>query len=241
MKSRLLLATALTALSFSAFAADLPTRTVAPVAPAPIFSWTGFYVGGSLGLVNHNGQFSGSYDDNSYDGNFLPGSTARSSGIGAMVGVQAGYNYQMGQMVLGLEADYSWANAGKTTVNYGYYSSEQGSKLTSFGTVRARAGVAFDRALVYATGGFAFGNVKSNLYDDYEPLGYTTSSMRTGWTAGAGVEYALTNNVTLKAEGLYYALGSKTTANQIDGDSGYSSYKDKSDGVLARIGMNFKF
>jgi len=229
MKNRLLLATALTALSFSAFAADLPARTFAPVAPAPIFSWTGFYVGGTIGSASITTKYSSS--------DFGDWSSNSSQGAGILAGVTAGYNYQIGSIVLGVEADYAFANAQNS---YGSYYVSNQSKLDSFGTLRARFGYAFDRTMVYATGGLAFGQVQSKSFLYYDSADCRSGFKKTafGWTVGAGVEHALTKNLTIKAEALYADLGSKK--NVENGDCGCrTSFKNTA--AVARVGINFKF
>jgi len=100
------------------------------------------------------------------------------------------------------------------------------SKLDYFGTVRARLGYAFDRVLPYVTGGLAWGNNKITAN------GVSQSNTSTGWTAGAGVEYALTNNWTARAEYLYMDLGK--SGFQAVGDAGLTA-------STARLGVNYKF
>ncbi|WP_230532915.1 outer membrane protein [Microvirga roseola] len=209
MKKILLSSVALLGFTAGAMAADLPSR-VAPVpvvAAAPIFTWTGFYVGVNAGYgwnANDNIVINGVVYDLDSDGGFLGGA-------------QAGFNYQMGSFVVGLEGDIQWVDLGdddRYNTVLGYY--DRGSD-DWFSTVRARAGVAFDRALIYATGGFAFTDGNS------------------GWTLGGGIEYAFTNNLTAKVEGLYVNL---------DGDNdrfGVVGYDNDLEFGLVRAGLNFKF
>ena len=133
-------------------------------------------------------------------------------GGGFVGGAQAGYNYQFGMFVAGVETDLQYAAVGNKGASYGttYYS---GDSDGFFGTIRARAGVAFDRALVYGTGGFAYGDIGGN--SGYDPvLGYHSGDeINWGWTLGGGVEYAITNNFTAKVEGLYVDLDTKDNYN----------------------------
>ena len=124
---------------------------------------------------------------------------------GVIGGVQAGYNWQVSNFVLGLEADADWTNASASrTVVFGPLGPAiagnfmvDSSKETFLATVRPRLGWAFDRALFYGTGGVAFGSVKTS-----DTLGFpqsfldatSTSKTLTGWTAGAGVEWAFARN-----------------------------------------------
>lgn len=216
MKNKMMLAAAAAAavMAGSAHAADLPRRT-APIAPAvtalPIFAWTGFYAGVNAGWGF--GQFSGS------------GAPSFKDPSGFTGGGQIGYNYQMGNIVLGLETDLNYANLRATNSATGI----GGSKATVdyYGTVRARAGVAIDRFLPYITGGFAYGGSTVTV-----PGFAKTSPSHTGWVAGAGVEYAFTNNLTARIEGLYVDLDNKRTP---------TGTRLGSEFGVVRAGLNYKF
>jgi outer membrane immunogenic protein len=213
MKKILLSSVALLGLATGAVAADLPSRRApAPViAAAPIFTWTGFYVGVNAGYAWSDNDFDVvDLADEDDDGGFLGGA-------------QVGYNYQIGSFVVGLEGDIQYADfGGELTFDV------DGDDVIDddddfvfdrgdwFGTVRARAGVAFDRALIYATGGFAFA-------DD-----------ATGWTVGGGVEYAFTNNLSAKIEGLYVNL-------EHDNDFDFDGFDGETDFGVIRAGLNFRF
>ncbi len=121
---------------------------------------------------------------------------------GFIGGLQAGYNWQFANnVVLGIEADIDWADlGGNSTIVAGSAGVATGS-LDYFGTIRARLGYAFDRVLPYITGGVAYG--KTDFGTIY---GTSTSETNWGWTIGAGVEYAFTNNITAKLEYLYIDL-----------------------------------
>jgi outer membrane immunogenic protein len=257
MKTRilgLLAATALaTAAVSTASAADLPAAPPAPIyAPAPVFTWTGFYVGGNLGwgwrdddnetvVLSGPGIPAGLVGtlnfDNGNDGNFLGGG-------------QIGYNYQIGSFVIGAEADIQGINTddneavlipgpGMAGV---FVPGEFEDSADWFGTVRLRAGVAFDRFLVYATGGLA----------------YTEDN--TGWTVGGGVEWALPVNwnlfggnsaVTLGLEGLWVSIDQDDDNNGVIGtftpaggppvDVSLPRGDDEQDFFVARAKLNFKF
>ncbi|GGF88469.1 membrane protein [Azorhizobium oxalatiphilum] len=194
-----------------AMAADMARAPVvaAPIVSAapPVFSWTGFYIGANAGYAWGSGT--GVAD------------SFASSPDGWLAGGQVGYNYQFqNNMLIGLEADVQAADIGGGNA----FAS---SKMDSFGTVRARLGYAFDRVLPYVTGGFAWGNNKITA------PGYSQSDTLTGWTAGAGVEYALTNNWTARAEYLYTDFG-KSNYDGLLGEAGLNS-------STARLGVNYKF
>lgn len=182
---KFLFATLLLALVSPAAAADFPVK--GPIF-VPQFDWTGFYIG-----------INGGYGWGTTTGDIAPTFFGGNYGInGGLIGGTVGGNYQMGRWVVGVEADWDWANisgtgsvAGIPIVN---------SKIDSLGTARGRVGAAWDRVLVYGTGGFAWADNSATIF-----LG-TDSHTHLGWTLGAGLEYALTRSITVKAEYLYVRL-----------------------------------
>lgn len=277
---RLLLATTVLASAGSvASAADLPSRRMAPApyVAVPVFTWTGFYVGGNAGYAFSDKSSITTFGNN---GPVLPGGASTIGNVasgarppltrleteGFSGGGQIGYNYQIGSIVAGLEADASYTDLRQSRSVVG--STGAVSTFTTdtgyIGTVRGRLGYAFDRILVYGTGGFAYGDVQNRANFFATPAAGGTgvlqfsggrSKMETGYTVGGGVEYALptsfslfnSNAVTLKAEALYYDLGKSSI---IVGDTGLApaatrgqSYTSRFDnnGVLVRAGLNFKF
>jgi outer membrane immunogenic protein len=214
----------------TAQAADLPSRySPAPAYnPMPVFTWTGFYAGLNVGYGWSTGT------SRYYDPAFgYVGSSKKGGFVG---GAQAGYNYQFGMFVLGAETDIQYAAVGNKGASYGntYY---RGDSDGYFGTIRARMGVAFDRALVYGTGGFAYGDVGGNRGVD-PVLGYhRDNSTNGGWTLGGGAEYAVTENITAKLEGLYVNLD--TRDNYALGET-FGERRDTEFGVI-RAGVNYKF
>jgi outer membrane immunogenic protein len=182
-----LLAAALSATPL--FAADMATR--APVyKAAPVqqmFNWSGFYVGGYAGWMNGKSQdVSGAGPEVSLNG----------GAFGGLLGV----NWQTGNFVWGLEGDGGWSTAdhGADGTNFSWF------KDRFIGNLRVRAGVAADRALFYVAGGAAFTDLKiSHGGSDL------ASEMRVGWTVGAGIDYAATQNLVLRLEYLYAGFGEK--------------------------------
>ncbi|MCP8940099.1 porin family protein [Alsobacter sp. SYSU M60028] len=193
---RILLASVMSLAALPAFAADLPVRT-APVAPAPVYAplynWTGFYIGANAGYAWGNSDVVDLALGTKYS--LDPG--------GFTAGLQAGYNYQVNQFVLGVEADANWIDASDSYSDGFVYAS---SKVSWLSTIRARVGYAFNNVLIYATGGIAFGEAKATWYDG-GAISIRDSDTRTGWALGAGVEYAFNRNWTAKLEYLYYDLG----------------------------------
>ena len=216
MKKILLASVALFGFAGAASAADLPVRSAPPapiVAAVPVFTWTGFYVGVNAG-VGFNNSDDG---DIVFGGETIIGDSDDDAGF--IGGAQVGYNYQIGSFVVGLEGDIQYADFGATRYDFGTgFGVYEDDSEDWFGTVRARAGVAFDRALIYATGGFAF------------------ADNRNGWVVGGGLEYAFTNNLSAKIEGLYVNLDND------DFDFGGVTYStgDTDFGVV-RAGLNFRF
>ena len=237
---RILIAGALAlAAGGQALAADLPQPGPPPPrapatyvpAPVPVFSWTGIYIGVNGGYA---------FGDSNWSDPIL-GSTGNFSTDGFLIGGTIGGNYQWGQFVLGIEADGDWQNlSGTTSVTAG---SGCGAGCTTqsdwLATVRGRAGYAFDRVLVYGTGGAAFGNVQAS----YAALPFS-SSTQTGWTAGAGVEFAFTPNLTGKVEYLYVDLGNQSCAAASCGLSGGFGTLPTTVSLtenVVRAGINYKF
>lgn len=230
-------------LTLDAQAADLPRR--APPAPParslPVFTWTGLYAGLNAGYAFRAG--SSAYTDPTY-GTVTGGNRAG----GFAGGGQLGYNYQFtpgSGLVIGFETDIQAASFAKADAAYlgstPYYSVRP--SLDYFGTVRARLGYAFDRVLVYGTGGFAYGGGARSTYAASYP--YTLPSTdRTGYAAGGGIEYAFTEKLSAKVEALYLHLGRGTTAATYYNASVpafYGAGKQDSGLALVRAGVNYRF
>ena len=246
---------AATCLSTVAMAADLPSRrTVAPAYIPPVFTWTGFYAGVNAGYAFNNDD---KINSDNYYSYYAPYQSSKSDDGSFTGGAQIGYNYQMGSVVFGIEADFNFADLKRESTTYdnyvnGYGQFEASSKVEWFGTVRPRVGFTpVDRLLVYVTGGLAYGQVKtSGTYYDYAyngGVGYgqiSKDDTRVGWTVGAGAEYAITDNLTVKGEYLYVDLGDKTArgyAYRADGQPVTLSIKDETNFHVVRAGLNYKF
>lgn len=252
---------------FAAFGADLPLKAPplkAPVyVPAPL--WTGFYLG-------VNGGYG--FDDPTID--FTPNPVAAAilavnrepqsvtvRPQGMLAGLQGGYNYQWGSVVLGAEADIDYAaikGHGESVLMTTYGNLPAAAATTGeeslnwFGTLRARLGyLPWDSLLVYGTGGLAFGHASLSGMMVNTQLrvgacaigtfcaGASTSKWMLGWTIGAGIEYALYRNWTVKAEYLYYDLGSQSVDLV---DARYPATVTASGdfkGNIVRAGANYRF
>jgi outer membrane immunogenic protein len=187
---------------------------------------------------------------------------------GFTAGGTVGFNYQTGAVVFGVEADLNWADIGRDgNRNFGgsYLFTgvpglafapppatvvTNGNGVDWFGTIRGRLGFAFDRTLVFGTGGFAFGGSgNNNGFCGGLVAGCSNDDdWRGGWTVGGGVEYAFTNNLTAKVEGLYVNLGNGDNNNvgavySLPTNTlflGNGRNGDDSFGVV-RAGINYKF
>ena len=171
----------------SAVAADLPAREASP-APAPVFtvfSWTGVYVGAHLGYAHGESRWRSPFAGAAF-------ATPKPAGI--FGGGQIGYNHQIGSIVLGLEGDLS--TGVRDTSRWSNPAFRARASTQYLGSVRARAGYAVDRALCYVTGGVGFADWKYRTIT----FGRRIGGNNVGWTLGAGVEYAVTKNWSVKAE-----------------------------------------
>jgi outer membrane immunogenic protein len=226
---RMLVGIAATASLFAtgALAADLPVKapmyTKAPMEPP--FSWTGFYVGGNLGYSAGNADNSATID-RFLTGLPLPGvlngtNSASNAADGAIGGGQVGYNWQITNWLIGLEADIQASSErGSSSITCLHCSDDGTNIVTSlnqsldwFGTARGRAGfLVTPDTVFYATGGLAYGqvNVGGTATGNFNLTTVVlpgSTSTRVGWTAGAGVETHLGGNWTGKFEYLYMDLG----------------------------------
>jgi outer membrane immunogenic protein len=206
MRRLLLAATAAVLAGAPALAADLGGRRTGPYYGPPaqaLFNWTGFYVGGNAGW----GWASALGTDPS----------------GYLIGLQAGYNFQLASGVLaGIETDIAISgidgsgSAGTFSLDY-------------LGTVRGRLGYGIDRFMLYGTAGLAYGR------GDVELGGLSNKQTHVGWTIGAGVEAMVAPNVTARLEYLYADLG-RETYTTVGGP-----VRTGFDANILRMGMNYKF
>lgn len=187
----------------AAVAADIP-RGPTPYysAPAAVYNWTGPYAGLNIG----------------YEWGKVTNTPGTPSGLAG--GGQVGYNWQSGQFVFGGETDIQFSGADDTFAPYKFSN-------PWFGTLRGRAGAAFNNVLLYATLGLAYGDLKGQF------LGLDETKTEFGWTGGVGLEYGFTPNWSAKVEYLYMDLASR--AFTITGtDNGLQAN-------LVRFGLNYHF
>jgi outer membrane immunogenic protein len=188
----------------TAFAADVMRSSPYYYgAPAPMtYNWTGAYVGANIG----------------YQWSSATHSDANPNGFAG--GIQGGYNWQIDQLVFGMETDLQASGADDTFASWKFSN-------PWFGTLRARAGYAMNNVLFFGTLGMAYGGGK------VEWAGVSETNVHFGWTAGAGIEVGLTPNWSAKAEFLYVDL-SDQRYNMFGGNTGFES-------SILRFGANYRF
>jgi outer membrane immunogenic protein len=223
----------------SAGAADLPTKAPAPEPVA--YNWSGCYLGieggGNWGRVSETDA-----------GTLNPAQVglplvAPFNTTGVLAGGTAGCNYQVGIWVFGVEGDLSWTNTNGTANDLPPFNTASKNPVSEkwIDTVRGRLGVAWDRAMFYATGGVASAGTHvikcpvNGCIDD--------SQTRTGWVAGLGVEYALWQNLSLKIEYLHADLGTGRYINPMiiipNGSIDTRDVRFTND--IVRAGLNWRF
>jgi outer membrane immunogenic protein len=206
------------AVSGQALAADLPPRSYnkAPAMAAPAINWSGLYIGGNVGYGWGNGNTAFSFLNLDADNTALD-----TKSKGAIGGAQIGYNWQMGAIVAGLEADIQGSGI-KSSRRSPFFDIDPGAfvpgeflsteqKLSWFGTVRGRLGATVTPdLLLYATGGLAYGHVDASGNIHFiNPFDFpgSVSKTKAGWTVGAGAEWMFARNWSAKVEYLYLDLG----------------------------------
>jgi outer membrane immunogenic protein len=239
------------ALVGSAAAADMPVKmpVKAPIVVPP-YNWTGLYVGLNAG-------YSWGKQDNSLQtpGGAIIGGNSNSDKINGFIGGgQIGYNWQINQWVLGLEGDFQGSGQ-KGNGTFGIPGFDPCApvavcpvpasvvgytdKLDWFGTVRGRIGYAFDRWLPYLTGGWAFGHGTISGTSAGGIVGtFSGSNTYSGWTVGAGLEWALTDYWSAKAEYLYIDFGNGPT---IALTPAVNFVSGKMTDNIVRLGVNYHF
>jgi outer membrane immunogenic protein len=228
MKKILLGAAALAAFAGQAFAADMPARTYSKApppytAPAVVYNWTGFYIGGHVG-----GAFT--------DGTNLLGSDARFLG-----GVQGGFDYQFApNWVVGAEAQYSWLGGGNNSGVLFPGGTLVTGNSSQLGSATGRVGYTWGPALLYAKGGYAWrDNNNIGVSVGGAPAAFTTDGNRKdGYIVGAGLEYMFAPNWSAKAEYQYYNFGNTTLTS---GPADVVGTRFRDDEHTVKVGVNYRF
>ncbi len=235
----------------TAFAADLPPAPLprAPIAYLPVarpFTWTGIYVGGNIGWgwtkadLTDTGPAAGL----GFGQVFPLGSTTSISQNGFLGGAQLGVNWQFNQFVIGLEGDFDATDINNTQFGAGFGTGSY--KNPWMATFAPRFGWAVDRTLIYGKAGGAWMEEKYNG-TAFDGSGVSGTFDRWGWMLGAGVEYAVTDNITLKAEYNYLNFGTQNqtlTPNATDLATGtitFDANSSKLQANIVKVGVNWLF
>lgn len=253
MKALVLAATTTIIAAFApaALAADIGIRTVtpqpaiqvpiAPTAKTYMHDWSGTYIGAHIG----HGWGDHRFDTSLFDqGVSAPRRQDSFLSRGMLYGLQIGANHQYGNnLVVGLEADLSYADI-KGSFNYdnGRRDAFSGSTFDVMSTVRGRIGYAFDNFLPYATGGIALGHSRDYVKNLYSPADeYSSSSaFSIGWTAGAGLEYAVDKKLSLKAEYLYTSFPNISYWMPLPAPASSARINDDASFHALKLGVNWK-
>jgi len=235
------------AMATASHAADMGAQPVHRASPITPWSWTGFYVGANVGAVWGRNSVSDDLSSTAFwiaGGSSVPG-TLDADSTGVIGGLQAGYNWQYASVVFGIEGDISLSSLDHTvttTTSIGGGPDSYRSELSTLGTIRGRVGWAFDRLLLYGTGGGAFARLKTEYVDPPSVTGFTISprSNVTGWTAGGGFEYAFTDHWIAKAEYLHVWFPDRSETLILGPGASYTfNFRDSFD--IVRVGVNYKF
>jgi outer membrane immunogenic protein len=216
----------------------------------------GLYVGGQAGVTSYHHTFNDvdAFGIENVDPH-LPRSVSHSD-RGWLAGAQAGHNWQSGCTVFGIETDWAWTNAKASS----FIGDGDGpvtetdnvtvtSKMRWFGTTRIRGGVVVDRLLLYVTGGLAYANFKRDVRfgeccQNSVAETFSNSRTRLGWAAGAGTEWAIAPNWSLKSEFLYmqFQKDEYTIASTfINTNVTRSRFSHDDSAWVGRIGLNYRF
>ena len=239
----------------SALAADLPSRRAPPVyappPPIPVFTWTGFYVGGQVGyefgksnafLYNNTtgaGLAANSGSKNGVVGGGHVGylfSTQSLPVLGSLFGSNGGFGFGTGG-VIGVEGDVDGTSARAAYLLGGV---QDNSSERIQGSVRGRLGIAFDRVLLYGTGGVAFGDLRNNYINTLNGAFDSFSHTRVGYTVGGGLEYAFTNNFSVRVEYRFTDFG-HVTDTLINAQAGAANVTHRETDNRVQAGVSYKF
>jgi len=238
-----------------------PPPPAARCAPGP---WTGFYVGGNLGWAQLDGEF------NDHDKFFSERRRFEDEEDAFTAGVQSGYNLQCGNVVFGIESDINWVGFDNDNDELGhkrwnYYTEKwererfnRDRSMDWFGTIRGRLGWTNDRVMVYATGGLAYTELERGHrgigrdWKDGHDWGWSnfddSDDIQWGWTAGGGVEWLWSPNLSFKAEALWIDFEDDSNDRVIKFEDYYGhTWEDRKrfdfddSMVVVRVGLNYKF
>lgn len=205
MKKILLMAAALAMFAMPAKAADIRAPVYkAPVAAAPVYNWSGFYIGAHGGWGKADTDWFFPFAD---PFNLVAGDTTSNKADGWLAGGQVGFNWQSGPWVFGIEGTWAWSDMEEKfqspfNVNVDFY-----SWADSIYTVTGRLGYAWNNWLLYGKGGFASAEIGTKIQNRVTLVSWDHGARHDGWIAGVGLEYMLTPNWIFGVEYNYMDLG----------------------------------
>jgi outer membrane immunogenic protein len=240
-----------------ASAADLPTKAPAAVpVPPPVYNWTGFYIGGQAGGGWGRSTVTDIDASASFPAGFVQSSQDPS---GALGGAYGGYNYQWGQLVLGIDGDYSWAKLTGSAIDPAVFNPPRTSdvalkndKINWIATVTGRLGYALNNYMFFVKGGGAWAGFEGNAVLT-RTVGATTTNIglssssgtRDGWIVGGGVEWGFLPNWTAKVEydyiGFSTANFTSTNTNLLNGTTQFLARSATSHLNIGKVGVAYKF
>jgi len=223
--------------------AALVISATTQAASAASYDWTGFYAGFNLGVDPASSTFT---DRVAGDGLawLIEGDTFTATRVGPTVGLQAGYNIQRSNLVVGVEGDVGYLGGTGRGESQSRLPAPDGTGIYGYiqdgpyASLRARAGIAADRVLVFATVGGIVATHRAYMHDSVVGPMTSESGLALGWTAGGGIEYALADSWTVKLDALYYSLPDQTVRGSDPATA--PLYKIASNGGLVRLGFNHK-
>ena len=221
-----------TVASIAATLAMVGAVHAADISEPAVHDWSGFYVGAHVGYGEgyYDGLWEGSADD--YNPSILDLS-------GILGGVHAGFNHQMDAIVLGIEGDITftdWSDSKSPSVDYETLS----GNINFLASLRGRVGIAFDDILLFGTGGFAMAD--ADYKQNYDGTTQTWDFKKLGGVVGGGAEWAMSDNFSLRAEGLYYFLNDRKDTSNFNGCCPSSAdFVKFEDAFVIRVGGSLYF
>lgn len=222
-------------------AADLPVKATRPALAA--WNWTGGYIGVSLGAGKHRSSFFDLGDPTCCQLAFSNQEFLSLDRWAFTAGGQAGYNWQFGNVVTGVEADLSWIEKSSTTIPADFFGGAPvfaNSDFRWFATVRGRLGWALSNTLLYATGGLAVARLSNGWGLVGQTPSFSYDETRATWVVGGGVEHMLTQHWTVRVEALHSDFGT-SPIQTITGFAGNYQSKFTNSLTVVRGGLNWKW
>jgi outer membrane immunogenic protein len=232
-------------LSTAAQAADMAVKA-RPLPPAPVFNWTGFYVGAHVGGGWFNKDWYIPLTPINIAGGCggCPASAGGHDGTSWLAGGQVGFNYQSGMWVFGVELDGSWTDFNAWNVNPQAPFLRNNTRTDALGTFAGRVGIASNQALFYAKGGGAVANDRFFTTFNAPPnlISHAIDDTRWGWMVGVGIEYAFAPNWSIKAEYNHLDFGNfRETLLRVPGGGFPFQYDVRQTVDLVKMGINYRF